>query len=397
MTGNGQNGDLLRRLADGEQGRVTYIELFFDLVFVFAITQLSHALLAHLSFAGAIETAVLFMAVWWVWIYTSWTANWLDPDQTPVRLMLLVLMLAGLVMSASIPDAFAELGAAYAIAHVFIQVGRTIFMIAALRKAGEARLAQNFRRILVWLVIAGIFWMAGAFADRETRLILWLVALAIEYAGPSLGFFVPGLGRSSTADWTISGGHMAERCALFIIIALGESILITGATFAEMPWSSAQIAAFLVAFVGTVAMWWIYFDTGQRRGTHVIEQAADPGKLARLAYTYLHLPIVAGIVVCAVSDELILAHPSGHLEVPAIAVILGGPALFLIGVGFFKKTFAPHFPLSHMVGLGLLLVLVPIAFFLEPLSLGALAMLALIVTAIWETRSLRGLKAKLSH
>jgi low temperature requirement protein LtrA len=337
------------------------------------------------------------MAVWWVWIYTSWTANWLDPDQTPVRLMLLVLMLAGLVMSASIPDAFAELGAAYAIAHVFIQVGRTIFMIAALRKAGEARLAQNFRRILVWLVIAGIFWMAGAFADRETRLILWLVALAIEYAGPSLGFYVPGLGRSSTADWTISGGHMAERCALFIIIALGESILITGATFAEMPWSSAQIAAFLVAFVGTVAMWWIYFDTGQRRGTHVIEQSADPGKLARLAYTYLHLPIVAGIVVCAVSDELILAHPSGHLELPAIAVILGGPALFLIGVGFFKKTFAPHFPLSHMVGLGLLLVLVPIAFFLEPLSLGALAMLALIVTAIWETRSLRGLKAKLSH
>jgi low temperature requirement protein LtrA len=397
MTGNGQSGDLLRRLAEGEQGRVTYIELFFDLVFVFAITQLSHALLAHLSVEGAIETAVLFMAVWWVWIYTSWTANWLDPERTPVRLMLLVLMLAGLVMSASIPDAFAELGVAYAAAHVFIQVGRTVFMLTAVRRADDAALAQNFRRILVWLVIAGIFWMAGAFADRETRLILWLVAIAIEYAGPSLGFYVPGLGGSSTSDWNISGGHMAERCALFIIIALGESILITGATFAEMPWSSAQIAAFLVAFIGTVAMWWIYFDTGQMRGTHVIEQSSDPGRRARLAYTYLHLPIVAGIVVCAVSDELILAHPSGHLELPAIAVILGGPALFLIGVGFFKKTFAPNFPLSHMVGLGLLLVFVPVASYLEPLSLGALAMLALLITAIWETISLRGLKAKLSH
>src|SRR4029079_18348743 len=105
-TGNGHGNDLLRRLDAGVQGKVTFIELFFDLVFVFAITQLSHTLLAHLTVLGAIETAVLFMAVWWVWIYTSWTSNWLDPDLTPVRLMLMVLMLAGIVMSASIPDAF---------------------------------------------------------------------------------------------------------------------------------------------------------------------------------------------------------------------------------------------------------------------------------------------------
>ena len=397
MTGNGQNGDLLRRLGDGEQGRVTYIELFFDLVFVFAITQLSHALLAHLSVAGAIETGVLFMAVWWVWIYTSWTANWLDPDRTPVRLMLLVLMLAGLVMSASIPDAFAELGVAYAVAHVFIQVGRTLFMLWALREHGEAGLPRISGASRSGCVIAGIFWIAGAFADGETRLVLWLVALAIEYAGPSLGFFVPGLGRSSTADWNISGGHLAERCALFIIIALGESILVTGATFAELPWSAGDDRGLPRRLHRQRRHVVDLFRHRPERGTHVIEQSADPGRLARLAYTYLHLPIVAGIVVCAVSDELILAHPSGHLELPAIAVILGGPALFLIGVGFFKRTFAPNFPLSHMVGLGLLLVLVPVAFFLEPLSLGALAMLALVVTAIWETISLRGLKAKLSR
>src|SRR5262245_49618651 len=103
MTDNGHSNGLLRRLGAGIQGKVTFIELFFDLVFVFAITQLSHALLAHLTLLGAIETAVLFMAVWWVWIYTSWTANWLDPELTPVRLMLMVLMLAGLVMSAAIP------------------------------------------------------------------------------------------------------------------------------------------------------------------------------------------------------------------------------------------------------------------------------------------------------
>jgi low temperature requirement protein LtrA len=397
MTGNGHGNDLLRRLGAGVQGKVTFIELFFDLVFVFAITQLSHALLDHLTVMGAIETAILFMAVWWVWIYTSWAANWLDPERTPVRLMLLVLMLAGLVMSASIPDAFGELGVAYAGAHVFIQVGRTLFMLRAARKAGETSLARNFRRILAWLIVAAIFWMAGAFAAGETRLVLWLIALAIEYAGPSAGFFVPGLGRSSTADWNISGGHMAERCALFIIIALGESILVTGATFAELAWSSAAIAAFVVAFTGTVAMWWIYFDTGHARGTHKIEHASDPGRLARLAYTYLHLPIVAGIVVCAVSDEILLAHPIGHVEIPAIAAILGGPALFILGVGLFKRTFAQNFPLSHLVGLALLALLVPIAPHLETLSLGALAMAVLVLVAIWETVSLRHLRTELRH
>ena len=393
MTGNGHGNDLLRRLGAGVQGRVTFIELFFDLVFVFAITQLSHALLAHLTILGAIETAILFMAVWWVWIYTSWTANWLDPDRTPVRLMLMVLMLAGLVMSASIPDAFGAMGLAYAGAHVFIQVGRTLFMLWAVRGAGEAALSRNFQRILIWLAVAGIFWLAGAFSGRETRLVLWLIALAIEYTGPSMGFGVPGLGRSNTSDWNISGGHLAERCALFIIIALGESILVTGATFAETAWSPVVVTAFVVAFTGSVAMWWIYFDTGHARGTHTIEHASDPGQLARLAYTYLHLPIVAGIVVCAVSDELVLAHPVGHIETPAIAAILGGPALFILGVGLFKRTFAPNFPLSHLVGLGLLVLLVPVAFYLETLSLGALAMIVLVVVAVWEMVSLKGIRS----
>ena len=393
MTGNGHRSDLLRRLGTGEQGRVTFIELFFDLVFVFAITQLSHALLAHLTLAGALQTAVLFMAVWWVWIYTSWIANWLDPDRTPVRLMLLVLMLAGLVMSAAIPDAFGELGVAYASAHVFIQVGRTLFMLWAVRWAGDAGLTRNFRRILAWLWVSGILWIAGGFADGETRLGLWFVAVAIEYAGPSLGFFVPGLGRSKTAEWNISGGHLAERCALFIIIALGESILITGATFAELAWNPAVVAAFLVAFIGSVAMWWIYFDTGHARGTHKIEHSDDPGRLARLAYTYLHLPIVAGIVVSAVSDELILAHPAGHLEPAAIAAILGGPALFLFGVGLFKRSFAPHFPLSHLIGLGLLVLLLPVSPYLEPLGFGALAMIVLVVVAVWEMVSLKGIRS----
>ncbi|MGE3832199.1 MAG: low temperature requirement protein A, partial [Parvibaculaceae bacterium] len=263
MTGN----HLRDRSSDGH-GRVTYVELFFDLVFVFAVTQLSHSLLAHYTPLGAVETLLLMMAVWWVWIYTSWVTNWLDPERTAVRLVLFAIMLAGLVLSASIPRAFAEAGLYFALAHVAIQVGRSAFMIYGAR--GDEALTLNFQRILVWLVGSGVFWIAGGFAEGETRLILWLIALAIEYVSPSLGFWVPRLGASTTADWSVDGHHLSERCALFVIIALGESILVTGATFSGLAWEGPVLGAMLVSFLGSVAMWWIYFNVSADRGSAII-------------------------------------------------------------------------------------------------------------------------------
>lgn len=378
---------LLRRRGGHEDGRVTYIELFFDLVFVFAITQLSHHLLAHLSLAGAIETLLLFMAIWWVWIFTAWCTNWLDPERAPVRLLLLALMLIGLLLSTSLPTAFADGGLAFGGAYACMQIGRSAFMVWA---AGpdEPGLRRNFQRILAWLVLSGLFWLAGGLAEGGWRLGLWLVALLLEYASPSLGFRVPGLGRSTTRDWNVVGGHMAERCALFIIIVLGESILVTGATFGELAWTVPTMAAFAVAFVGSAAMWWLYFDTGAERGSRHIAGADDPGRLARISYTYLHLPIVAGVVVAAVADELALAHPDGHLDRPVTAVLVGGPALYLLGLALFKRTIAGRLPLSHLVGLGLLGLLLPLAPVLSPLLLSAATTAALVVAALWEGVSL---------
>src|SRR5215510_13701832 len=146
----------------GERARVTYTELFFDLVFVFAVTQLSHNLIEHFSVLGLIETTLLLMAVWWVWIYTSWATNWLDPERTPVRLMLFALMLAGLVLSTSIPKAFADKGLALAGAYVFMQVGRCLFMLWALRHHSAASY-RNFLRITSWFILSGVFWIAGGF------------------------------------------------------------------------------------------------------------------------------------------------------------------------------------------------------------------------------------------
>ena len=372
--------------------RVTNVELFFDLVFVFAVTQLSHLLLAHLDLAGAVQTGLLLVAVWWVWIYTSWVTNWLDPDKTLVRLLLFALMLAGLIVSASIPKAFESKGLAFAGAYVFMQLARSLFMLWALTGRNEANF-RNFQRITAWLALSGAFWIAGGLADADARLPIWAVAMLIEFISPSLGFWVPGLGRSTTADWDIEGGHMAERCGLFIIIALGESILVTGATFAALPWSMALLAGFGVAFVGSVAMWWLYFNIGSKRAAHRIRASTDPGRIGRVAYTYVHLLPVAGIIVAAVADELILKHPGGHTDIRTIAVVIGGPALYLSGTLLFKWVTAGWPPLSHLAGLSLLAAIVPLAPHVSVLSLGAAAGLVLVVIAAWETISLRSRRA----
>ncbi len=378
----------LRRRGGHDSGRVTYVELFFDLVFVFAVTQLSHGLLHHLSLAGAVETGLLMMAVWWVWIYTSWITNWLDPERAPVRLLLFVLMAAGLVLSASIPTAFAERGLAFAGAFVFMQVGRSLFMLWAL-KLHDERNYRNFLRITLWLALSGIFWIAGGFAGSHARLGLWATAIVIEYVMPAAGMWVPGLGRSTTADWNIDGGHLAERCALFIIIALGESVLVTGATFAELPWSVPTIAAFTVTFVGSVAMWAVYFNIGAERASRQIVRSDDPGRLGRSGYTYLHILIVAGIIVSAVADELVLSHPLGHTDLKTLLVTVGAPALYLLGTALFKSLTAPTLPLSHLIGLGLLALVASAGTVASPLVLSAGTSASLVAVAVWEWASLK--------
>jgi low temperature requirement protein LtrA len=373
---------LLRTRKGHEHARVTFVELFFDLVFVFAVTQLSHTLLAHFTLLGAIETVLLMMAVWWVWIYTSWVTNWLDPERMPVRVALFAIMALGLILSAALPRAFDELGLVFALAHVSIQVGRTLFTLWAVQ--GHATLARNFLRILAWLCVSGVVWILGGFMEGETRLALWAMALVIEYLGPSQGFWTPGLGRSTTTDWDVEGGHMAERCGLFVIIALGESVLVTGATFSGLAWTMPVVLAFLSAFVASVAMWWIYFNTASERGAETMIASDDPGRLARVAYTYIHLFIVAGIIVTAVGDEFMLAHPQGHADASMAAAIIGGPVLYLIGTLFFRRAITGRLPKVQVMALIAMLVIFTAASFVSPLILGLATTLVLCLLAFAE-------------
>jgi len=320
------------RSGDGA-GEVTNVELFFDLVYVFAATQLSTVLVHHPSASGVIHVAVLLALVWQLWVYTTWALNYLDPNRPPARVMLLVLMLGSLVLSAALPYAFSGHGRLVAITYVSMQAGRVLFVIWMLR--GEA-LRMVFVRILPWTLTSGTLVVVGGLLPATPRALCWALAIALDFAGATVGFAVPGLGRSATTDWTISGTHFAERCQAFVLIALGESIVVIGARLELEHPSTRNVAAFLIAFAGAVALWWIYFDRAAEDSAREIAGSADPGRLARNAFHHVHPLIVGGIIVAAAGAELVLEHLHGAADGGTAALLLGGPALFLLGHAIFK-------------------------------------------------------------
>jgi len=184
-----------------------------------------------------------------------------------------------------------------------------------------------------------------------------------------------------------AGTHLAERCQLFLIVALGESILMIGATFGQLEHSAAVVAALVVSFLGTVALWWIYFDRGAEAASEIIARMSDPGRLGRSGYTYFHLPMVAGIIVTSVGDELTLTHPTGHAETAAIATIVGGPALFLAGHLLFKGVTFGHYALSRPVALVVVAGLAAVGSHLAPLVLSAATALTVAGVVAWDVRA----------
>jgi low temperature requirement protein LtrA len=198
--------------------------------------------------------------------------------------------------------------------------------------------------------------------------VLWCAAVAVDSIAPAASFALPWLGRTPTAEWNIAGGHLAERCQLFVIIALGEGILLTGATLSDLAATVLRSASFVTTFLGAVALWWIYYDRTADLGSAVIGSAQDPGRLGRSAYTYFHLPIVGGIVLSAVADERVIAHPGGHLGWTGALVALGGTATFLAGHGLYKRTLSSHVPVSRFVGAAVLVALVPLARSVPPVT-----------------------------
>jgi low temperature requirement protein LtrA len=375
----------LRPRGDGLRQPTTTVELFFDLVYVFAVTQLSHLILDDQMLAGVGRAAFLLVIVWWAWIYTTWMANWFDPSSPHVRSVLTGVMLASLLMAAALPGAFGDDGVLFAAAYVALQVGRNVAAASLLRR--DQPLRDVFERLVGWSVASGALWLGGAALPGDRRLLLWVPALLVELCAPPAGYWLPGRGRASTTDWDIEGGHFTERCELFIIIALGESIVVTGATAAAAGLDATTVLCLVIAFVETAALWWLYFGTLAERTHEVMRTHEDPGRLARDAYTYLHLPIVAGIIAVAVGDDLLIGEPGHALHGVGLAMVLGGPALYLVGESLFRARLTGVADAQRLAVAALLIVCVPLGAHVSALALSAGVTALLSALALWELRA----------
>jgi low temperature requirement protein LtrA len=368
----------LLRARTGLRG-VTNIEVFFDLVYAFAVTQLSHYLLDHATVEGVIRAAVLFGMVWTIWASTAYLVNFLDPNQLPVRRLLLAVMFVGLISSAAIPQAFGPTGLVVGVSYAAVQIGRNLFAVFATR---HEALERNFERYLVWSLVGGLLAILGGLAQPQLREVLWALVVAIDLFSAAVGFFVPGLGRTATREWNIDGAHAAERIQAFVIIALGESIVIIGASLTGLKdLNLGEVMAYLLAFVTSIALWWIYFDRSAAFAASALASSPDPGRLARSAFYWAQVPIVAGIIAVAAGDRLLLARPTQSAGVATASILLGGTAIFLAGHALFKLAIWHHVSRSHVAAIILLVVVIPIAVFLPGLAVAALAIVGLGVVA----------------
>jgi low temperature requirement protein LtrA len=377
-----------RRNAE-EEYRASTLELFYDLVFVFAVTQVSHLLLEHLTLRGTLESVIVLLVVWWAWQFTTWATNELDPDAIPIRLMLIAIMLCSLLMSVAIPEAFGERGLLFAGAYVAIQVGRHAFMTFAAADAGTNE-RDRALHILVWFMFAGIFWIAGGLAEGDTRILLWLVALAIDYGGPLATYKVPFLERQVTMDaWDVGGTHFAERFQLFTIIALGETVVLTGATTAGLELDFPTVTAFTAAFLSTVCLWWLYFNYVGDVFEKLLINAENRTLMARDLYTFGHIPIIAGIILCAVGDEIVIAHPAHYLPTPELIAVVAGPVLYLLAFVPVRWRMTGGLPVKRVTGSALIIAIGTFAAIthVSALAVSLMIVATLIGVVVWETKA----------
>jgi len=304
---------------------VSPLELFFDLVFVFAVSQLSHHLLNHLSWRGAAETLVLLIAVFGVWSGTSFEATLLHIARSQARWLLLAVMLVGLFMNAAVQNAFETGGWAFVIPLLMIQAGRSILMVVV---APTRMLREHYGRLLCWIIATTPLWIVGAIADAESRLLWWSGAAVIDLAGTWLAHPLPGrMLRSEHVEF--DANHMLERCRLFLIIALGESVLSSGTALADASRTLLTVVTGTCALVTIVALWGLHFAGSGRLMDRYVETTADPILAARRTVNGL-LVSVAGLIAVAVGNELVIAHPQSHVSMAFSLVLFGGPLLYLL-------------------------------------------------------------------
>jgi len=346
--------------------RATFLELFFDLVFVVALSRISQRLLEDITSGrwALIETGqtlLLLMALMMVWFATSWITDLYDPQRPEIQLLVVATMFGTLVIAVALPDAFGDRGLVFASAYVAIHIGRGLLLVPALRGHEAQRRAAG---VLLWFAVSAVLWIIGAMLPPGPRSVLWALAVAVEYTGAMLLYPAPWRGRAPTAPWPVAAEYVSERYRQFFIIALGELILVTGATYSDI-FSEESSVAFVVSFATTALVWRIYSYGAGERLPAAIAASTVPSGLVRSALL-AHLLMVAGIVATAVGYELVIEHPLEDTHAAWTIVILGGPLLFLAGRALLDYEVYSRISASRLIGALVLAASVPAMIPLPP-------------------------------
>lgn len=354
--------------------RVTLLELFFDLVYVVALALISRGMVDQLDWHRAAEALIMLAAVWWTWAITTLVTDLYNPERTEIKLLISAVMFGALLMTTAIPEAFNDRGLVFAGTYVAIHLGRGLFLMPAVRR--EPQTQRRAARIFVWFTVSAIPWLIGAFVSGDARITCWAVALAIDYLGFRLAYPVPGLGVVPEKQRNVTAEHLSERYQQFFIIALGDAILTIGTMFSIEHNEAENIGAFAVAFLTTLLLWRIYVHKSGELLPTAIQAAQSPSKFLFSA-PYTHLLMIAGVVTTAAGFHLVLHEPTGRTPPAWLAVILGGPALFLAGRASFEYEVFSRVSWSRPGGVLALLTIAPALLYLPPVfaSLGGLLVL----------------------
>ena len=375
-------------MRQGEE--VTSLELFFDLVFVLALTQCT-ALTAHLDSWGGVLKGVLVLGVlWWSWVGYAWLTSVVDPEEGPVRLVIFAAMAALLVCALCVPGAFGSEALLFACAYGVVRAAHIALFTIASRDDGALR--KSVTGLAVSTAVGVGLLVLAAFASGALRIALWCLALLLDMGGPYL-FGAEG--------WKLVPGHFAERHGAIIIIALGESIVAIGAG-AGASIDAGVVAAAVLGVAVACALWWLYFDVVAIVAARRLVKAR-PGRerneIARDSYSYIHFPMVAGIALVAVGLKQTLAHVTAPLGAVTASAMLGGAALYLLAHVAFRWRNLHTLNRQRLVCAGLLLALLLVEVSASPAALLTLAVLALVLSALilYEALRFSELRDRLRH
>ena len=355
---------------EGSQGqeRVTPLELFFDLVFVFAITQVTSMLSDDPTWGGVGRAMLVLGALWWAWTGYAWLTNTVNPDEGGVRLAILGAMGAMLVVALAVPDAFGDDAVLFGVAYASVRVLHIILFVLAAR--GDRKMLGSVLRLAIGSTVGpGLIIVAG-FTDGGTQAALWTIALTLDFLG----------GLFSSGGWRVSPGHFAERHGLIIIIALGESIVAIGVGARGEALDGGVIAAALLGMAVVASLWWSYFDVVSIVAERKLTEASGVAQasLARDTYSYLHLPMVAGIVLFALGVKETLGHFGDDLDTVHAVALCGGPAIYLLAHDAMRFRTSRTYNGRRLLTVAALIAVLPIA-----LSVPALAALGAVTAVSW--------------